>query len=105
MFYYSRHQTTYPFAIGIQDQQVCLGKLDQLMPLATICLSLLLVVDDSIASMTTWKGLHLLFHILDYGGDNVMDLSGMQRVIINIAQTERKTTNIVTSNYITIILC
>lgn len=41
----------------------CLGKLDQLIPLATICLSLLLVVNDTIANVTTWKDLHLLLHI------------------------------------------
>lgn len=74
-FYYSRQLANYPRKSSSNNlanrhllqesrtQWVCLGKLDQLMPLETISSSLLPVVDDTIASMTTWKGLHLLLHI------------------------------------------
>lgn len=81
------------------------------MPLATICLSLLLVVDDSIASMTMWKGLHLLLHITGLRSRQckgfVWNAEGHYKYSTKREREreEKKTTNIVTSIYIPIILC
>lgn len=81
-------------------------KLDQLIPLAAICLSLLLVINDTISNVMTWNDLHLLLHITGLRRRQckgfVWKAEGHDKysTVRNLLWS-----NIATSIYIVIILC